>query len=60
MTLTPHCERDVPLKVSVGEGGDVAGVAALVRLLCAGDEQSRVLRGAPALEPHPTRVTSEL
>lgn len=39
-TLTPDSECDVPLKVSVGEGGDAAGVAALVRLLCAGDEQS--------------------
>ena len=29
-TLTPDSECDVPLKVSVGEGGDVAGVAALV------------------------------
>lgn len=52
-TLTPDGECDVPLKVSVGEGGDVAGVPALVRLLCAGDEQSGVLCGAPALKPHP-------
>lgn len=51
--LTPDGECDVPLKVSVGERGDVAGVAAFVRLLGAGDEQSRVLCGAPALEPHP-------
>ncbi len=40
MTLTPDSECNVPLKVSVRKGGDVAGVAALVRLLCAGDEQS--------------------
>lgn len=40
MSLTPDGEFDVPLKVSIREGGDVAGVAALVRLLCAGDEQS--------------------
>lgn len=59
-TLTPHGECDVPLEVSVGEGGDVAGVAALVRLLCAGDEQSRVHCGFPALEPHPAGVTPEL
>lgn len=52
-TLTPDSECDVPLKVSVGEGGDVAGVPALVRLLCAGDEQSGVLCGAPALKSHP-------
>lgn len=60
MFLTPDGEYDFPLKVSFREGGDVAGVAALVRLLCAGDEQGRVLRGAPALEPHPARVTPEL
>lgn len=60
MILTPHGECDVPLKVSVGEGGDVAGVAALVRLLCTGDEQSRVLGGATALEPDTTRVTAKL
>lgn len=59
-TLTPDGERDAPLKVSVGEGGDVAGVAALVRLLCVGNEQGRVLCGAAALEPHPSRVTPKL
>lgn len=40
MSLTPDGECDVPLEVSVGERGDVAGVAAFVRLLGAGDEQS--------------------
>lgn len=59
MSLTPHGEGDVPLKVPVWEGGDVAGVAALVRLLRAGDEQSGVFRGSAALEPHATRVTAE-
>lgn len=39
MILTPDSEGDVPFKVSVWEGGDVAGVASLVRLLSAGDEQ---------------------
>lgn len=58
--LTPHSERDMPLKVSVGEGGDVAGVHALVRLLRAGDEQCRVLHGLLALKPHPAGVTSKL
>ena len=60
MTLTPDGECDVPLKVSVGEGGDVAGVAALVRLLRVRDEKSRVHRGTPALEPHPAGVTPKL
>lgn len=58
--LTPHSQRDVPLKVPVGEGGDVAGVRALVGLLRAGDEQCWVQRGLLALEPHPARVTSKL
>lgn len=48
------------LKVSAGEGGDVAGVPALIRLLRAGDEQRRVLCGVPALKPHPADVTSKL
>lgn len=60
MLLTPDGEHDAPLKVPVREGGDATGVAALVRLLRAGDEQSRVLRGAAALEPHPAGVTPEL
>lgn len=38
--LTPDSECNVSLEVSIGESGDVAGVATLVRLLCAGDEQS--------------------
>lgn len=39
LSLTPDSECDLPFKVSVWEGGDVAGVASLVRLLCGGDEQ---------------------
>lgn len=59
-SLTPDGEHHLPLEVPVGEGGDVAGVAALVRVLGAGDEQGRVHRGGPALEPHPARVAPEL
>lgn len=60
MKLTPDGEGDMRVEVSVGERGDAAGVAALIRLLCARDEQSRVHRGAPALEPHPAWVTAKL
>lgn len=54
--LTPDSEADGSLKVPVGEGGDVAGVAALVRLLRGGDEKSRVFCGVAALEPHTAGV----
>lgn len=57
--LTPHSEFDVPIKVPVGEGGNVAGIRALIRLLRAGDEQRRVLHGVLVLEPHPASVTSK-
>lgn len=60
MSLTPDGERDVSVKVSAGEDGDVTGVPSFIRLLCAGDEQSRVLRGPGALEPDPARVTPKL
>lgn len=57
--LTPHIQFDVPLKVPVGEGGDVAGVGALIGLLRAGDEQRRVVHGILALQPHPASVASK-
>lgn len=60
MSLTPDGEGDLRLKISTGEGGDMAGVGALVRLLCVQDDQSRVLDGVAVLEPHPTRVTPKL
>lgn len=60
MSLTPNGECDVPLKVSIGEAGDLADVDALVWLLCAGDEQSRVLCGVRVLKLHPAGVTPEL
>lgn len=59
-TLTPDGESDPSLKVSIGEGGDAAGVRALVRLLRAEDEQGGVLRWVAALELHPASVTSKL
>lgn len=57
-SLTPDSECDLPLKVSVREGGDVAGVASLVRHRRGGDEQGRVVCGGAALEPHPVRVAT--
>lgn len=49
----------MPLKVPEGEGGDVAGVRGLVRLLRVGDEQRRVLHGVLVLQPYPAGVASE-
>lgn len=60
MSLTPDGEGDLRLKISTGEGGDMAGIGALVRLLCVQDDQSRVLDGVAVLDPHPTRVTPKL
>lgn len=57
MKLTPDGELDASLKVSIGKGGDFAGVAPFIRLLRAEDEQSRVLQGLEALELYSARVT---
>lgn len=59
-SLTPDCEGDVSLKVSVGEGGDAADVAAFVRHFGARDEQGRVFHGTPTFKPDPACVTSKL
>lgn len=40
--LTPHCDQHHCLKVSSGEGGDFAGVFALICRTCAHENQSRV------------------
>ncbi len=40
--LTPHCDQHLYLKVSSGEGGDFAGVFALICRTCAHENQSRV------------------
>lgn len=60
MSLTPDSECDVPFEISVWEGGYVAGVDSLIRLICVGDEQSWVVCGAAALELHPSWVTPKL
>lgn len=48
--LTPDGQADSSLEVSGGEGGDVAGVCGLIRLLCVQDQQRRVDRRLRALE----------
>lgn len=48
--LTPDGQADLSLEVSGGEGGDVAGVCGLIRLLCVQNQQRGVGRRLRALE----------
>lgn len=57
--LTPDCQGDMSIKVSVGEGGDVAGVLAFIGHFGAGDEQGRVLHGTATFKPDSACVTSK-